>query len=297
MEAADLYDMVAVERVPAIESSPDVFRGLPAAGPYGRVFGGQLVGQAVSAATEAVERVAPGRTAHSLHASFLSAGDCEAPIDYDVSVVRDGRSFSVRSVRATQGERLLMTATLSFQLPTVGLENEVALPSGYPDPDSLTGGDGELGAPTPSGPRPSHRTSVEIRRVPRALDPMSEKVQAGQAVWLRAAAPRSGVAESVGCAVLAMAADFTVLESAVKGHGLTFASDGLSVASLDHSVWWHAPAALDDWVLYVQENPWSGGERALITGRIYDRAGRLLASMAQEGLLRVAQPAQAGRAP
>jgi acyl-CoA thioesterase-2 len=279
-EGADLYDMVAVTGVPGgrgAEALPgfDVYRGRPVVGPYGRVFGGQLVGQAVMAASATIGE---SRPAHSLHASFLRMGDSGQPIDYEVSTVRDGRTISVRTVSAHQHGRELLTATLSFQAPQGGLAHEVAVAIGYPDPDSLEPGALETLA---------HRAVVEIRRVPDRLDPKGPDNRAGQAVWLRAVTPRAHVSPAVGRAVLAMATDFTVLESAVKALGLTLASEGLTVASLDHSIWWHAPAALDDWVLYVQESPWSGGHRALILGRIYARDGRLLASIAQEGLLRL----------
>ncbi|WP_035696795.1 acyl-CoA thioesterase [Glycomyces tenuis] len=285
MERADLYDMIAVERIDGSADGAETFRGTPVSGPYGRVFGGQLIGQAVAAATTAVEQTRPGRAAHSLHAYFLSVGDPRNPIDYEVAAIRDGRSFSVRSVRARQDGRLLLTAELSFQDPAKGPTHEEPRTTAYPEPESLpTCERGPAGA--------VHRTAVEIRRVPPELDPKSELgPRPGQAVWLRAAAPRSGVSDRDGRAVLAMATDFTVLESVVKGHGLTFATEGLTVASLDHSMWWHAPGALDEWVLYLQESPWSGGQRGLVTGRLYTRDGRLLASVVQEGLLRIAPSA------
>lgn len=287
MARVDLYDMVAVERVDDPVSGIETFRGHPVLGPYGGIFGGQLIGQAVAAAAATIEGTVPGRPVHSLHAYFLSVGDSGSPIDYEVSGVRDGRSFSVRSVRAQQDDRLLLTASLSFQVPQEGLAHESPWAPGYPDPESLEPGEQDLSTPVPGGARPGHRSAVDIRRVPPDRDPRAPGVRAGQAVWLRAAAPRSDVPADVGRAVLAMATDFTVLESAVKGHGLSFATDGLTVASLDHSMWWHAPASLDEWVLYVQESPWSGGQRALITGRLHSRDGRLLASVAQEGLMRL----------
>lgn len=277
MERADLYDMVAVERTAATASGTETFRGRPVPGSRGRVFGGQLIGQAVAAAAAAVDRARPGRVAHSLHAYFLSAGDPRTTIDYEVSAMRDGRSFSVRSVRALQDGRLLLTAALSFQAPAEGPSYERPWTAEYPDPESLPAGDRE---------RPGHRTAVEIRRVPAELDPLPTGSGPGQAVWLRAAAPRSDVSDLVGRAALAMITDFTVLEPVVNGHGLTFDTEGLSVASLDHAMWWHAPAALDEWMLYRQQSPWSGGQRGLVTGRLHARDGRLLASVSQEGLVR-----------
>jgi acyl-CoA thioesterase-2 len=287
MGRLDLYDMVTVERTGDRSPGQWAFRGRPVLGPYGRVFGGQLLGQAVAAATASVEEADPERRVHSMHASFLSIGDSTRTIDYEVAHVRDGRSFSVRSVQARQDGRLLLTATASFQSPAEGLTHETPRADGYPDPESLDGNEGAFAATVPLDGRPAHRTAVDIRRVPAALDPRGAARSAGQAVWLRAASPRGDVPESAARAVLVMATDFTVLESAVAAHGLTFTEPGLEVASLDHAMWWHASAALDEWVLYVQESPWAGGQRALITGRVYARDGRLLASMAQEGLIRL----------
>lgn len=291
MPACSLVEMVAVD---AVGAGLSAFRGVAVPGPYGRIFGGQLIGQAAAAATAAVAAAAPGRTAHSMHATFLSAGDHHQPIDYDVSVLRDGRTFSVRSVRARQGERMLLSATVSFQVPAEGPGHETPSVAGYPDPDRLSPEHGDFSVGR-LGAVANHRAAADIRRIPAELDPRDPVTRTGQAVWLRAAGGPHPASPGTNRAVLALATDFTLLESVVQRHDLTFATPGLSVASLDHSVWWHAAASLDDWVLYVQESPWSGGERGLATGSVYAQDGRLLATVAQEGLMRIApggQPTQ-----
>ncbi|ARJ07518.1 acyl-CoA thioesterase II [Cnuibacter physcomitrellae] len=275
-----LYDLVSVTRETSRES--ETFSGQPVGGPYGRIFGGQLIGQATSAASGTVNH---DRVAHSLHAYFPRAGRSDLPVEYEVERVRDGGFFSVRSVTARQGDRVLLRAALSFQRPREGLEHQSEHPVGYPDPDEVAGEDVDE-ALASDGTRPEHRRFVELRRIPRTLDPGASTT--AQAVWMRAARRGGDRSAAVGRAAMAMATDYTVLETVLKSHGLSFRTPGLSIASLDHSLWWHAEGDLDDWLLYVQESPWSGGERGLVSGRIYSRDGRLLASIMQEGLLRLA---------
>lgn len=281
----DLYDMVAVEREP---TRPATFVGNLVPGPKGRVFGGQLIGQAVMAATATVES-ASERVAHSLHTYFVRAGDSSLPVHYDVETIRDGRSFSVRAIRANQKGRLLLTATMSFHATSAGLEHQTGISGRYPDPEGLPETTHRREAFGSDVGRLGHRDSVELRRVPRELDPGTSGDNARQSLWLRArgATVRPNRKDTVTNAALAMATDFTVLESVVFRHGLTLSTPGLSVASLDHSVWWHAPASLDEWLLYVQESPWAGGERGLVFGHLYSRRGQLVASISQEGLVRV----------
>ena len=286
--AVNLHDMVRVDRA----DGKDRFVGELVSGPFGRIFGGQLIGQAVTAATATVSSYSE-RQAHSIHAYFLRKGDADTPVTYKVDRVRDGRSFSVRSVQAFQPDRLLLTATMSFHDARDGLTHQADRAADYPDPDSLPPDKRLLDVPTNSQ-NPGHRSAVELRRIPADLYPQAEGGPPGQAVWIRSRTPSGAHAHALDPAVLALSTDFTVLESIVYGHGLTFATSGLSIASLDHAVWWHAPGNMDDWLLYVQSSPWAGGERGLVTGRIYDRGGKLLASVAQEGLIRL-EPKQAAK--
>ncbi|WP_167138551.1 acyl-CoA thioesterase domain-containing protein [Diaminobutyricimonas sp. TR449] len=286
----DLSDLVVVRPVNPSGSAAATFAGTPIPGSSGRMFGGQLIGQAVMAASMSVHE--HERLAHSLHAYFVRAGRVDLPVSYDVEMVRDGRSFSVRTVRAHQDGRLLMTAGLSFHGPREGLSHQTTWSGGYPDPESLSPDSSRASAQTRDG-RPGHRSFVELRRVPQELT-SEDSTRAGQAVWLRARLPHGERSDAVNRATLAMATDFTLLESIVLGHDVTFETPGIAVASLDHAIWWHAPASFDDWILYEQESPWAGGERGLAHGRLYDRSGRLLASAAQEGLVRVPELAVGG---
>lgn len=288
-----LSDLISVEAVDpqdpdAAAPTSATFVGRPTNGPYGRMFGGQLIGQAAMAATATIGT--PGRVAHSLHALFLRPGRVDLPVRYEVETLRDGRAFSGRLVRASQDGRLVLTATVSFHERGEGLSHAVTPLAGYPDPELL-----ESDAPSfLDGHLLSHRAFVDVRRVPPSDDP--GRPRAGQAVWLRARdpggarSPGSGDARSrsdaLDRAVLAMSTDFTTLETVLRGHNLTTDSSGFTLASLDHAIWWHGASGLDDWVLYVQESPWAGEERGLVSGRVFDRAGVLLASVVQEGLFR-----------
>ncbi|MFJ6078002.1 acyl-CoA thioesterase [Pseudarthrobacter sp. NPDC092419] len=277
--------MVSVRREP---DRPCTFVGNLVPGPKGRIFGGQLIGQAVMAASATVEDISE-RLAHSLHTYFVRAGDASLPIHYDVETIRDGRSFSVRGIRANQKGRLLLTATMSFHATRVGLEHQTRISGRYPDPEDLPNANQGRRTFGSDIDRFGHRDSVELRRVPSELDPGTSGDNARQSLWLRArgATARPNHTDAVSSAALAMATDFTVLESVIFRHGLTLSTPGLSLASLDHSMWWHAPAGLDEWLLYVQESPWAGGERGLVVGRLYNRGGELVASVAQEGMIRV----------
>ena len=277
----NLRDMVRVDR----PDGNDRFVGDLVSGPFGRIFGGQLIGQAVTAATTTIATHSE-RQAHSIHAYFLRKGDAAIPVTYQVDSVRDGRSFSVRSIRAFQHDRVLLTATMSFHDARDGLTHQADRAADYPDPDSLQPDNRLLDVPADSQ-NPGHRSAVELRRIPPKQYPPAAGSPPGQAVWIRSRTPAGAHSPALDPAVLALSTDFTVLESIVYGHGLTFATPGLSIASLDHAVWWHAPGNMDDWLLYIQSSPWAGGERGLVTGRIYDRHGKLLASVAQEGLIRL----------
>lgn len=278
-----LYDLVTVQSTP---HDPDVFVGNAVPGRYGRIFGGQLLGQSVMAASATVD---PQRVAHSLHANFVQAGDPADPVQYRVERIRDGRSFSLRAVRAWQGDRLLMTETMSFHEAGRGLDHSMSHDDRYPAPEDLeTYAGGAQGAYT-SVENLAHRAYIELRPVP-AGGPQRASGDYGQAVWLRARESRTGLSATQAAlhrAVLALASDFTLLEPVVHHHDLSLWTPDVAVASLDHSLWWHTDGRLDDWILYVQETPWAGRGRGFACGRLFSRDGRLLASVAQEGLVRV----------
>lgn len=278
-----LYDLVTVQSTP---HDPDVFVGNAVPGRYGRIFGGQLLGQSVMAASATVD---PQRVAHSLHANFVQAGNPAVPVQYRVERIRDGRSFSLRAVRAWQGDRLLMTETMSFHEAGKGLDHSRSHDDRYPAPEDLETYAGGAQRAYTSVENLAHRAYIELRPVvARGLQYANGDY--GQAVWLRAKESRRDLLAThaaVHRAVLALASDFTLLEPVVHQHDLSLSTPDVAIASLDHSLWWHTDGGLDDWILYVQESPWAGRGRGFACGRLFDRDGRLLASVAQEGLVRV----------
>ena len=237
------------------------------------VFGGQVIAQALVAA----ERTVEDRPPHSLHAYFLLPGDVAAPIVYQVDRVRDGRSFSARRVQAIQHGRPILSMIASFQTPEVGLEHAVAMPD-VPAPEGLAPWASRSGSSRP-GPR-----AVEFRRVePEAVSAPR------QAFWFRAIDRLPDDPRLHRC-VLAYASDLALAGTALRPHGRTFHEKGMFVASLDHALWFHRPARVDEWLLYSMDSPCSQAARGLSRGTIYDRTGRLVASVAQEALMREVHP-------
>jgi len=250
------------------------------------LFGGQVLGQALMAACLTAP---PERRVHSLHAYFLLPGE-HAPVSYEVDRVRDGRSFSMRSVVARQGSKIIFELSASFQLEEDGPEHQAPMPS-HPGPDGLVpesvGRDAIRHLLPPPfcdkllGPR-----GLEIRRV-RPLSPMNPQPRAdGSAMWVRSLA-RLPDDPLLHRALLAYASDHGLLLAATEPHGLSMLRGDVRLASLDHAMWFHRDFRLDDWLLYVTESPSTGGARGLCAGRYYARDGRLVASVMQEGMMRV----------
>ena len=254
--------------------------------PTGRIYGGQVLGQSIIAA----ERTMPtGRVPHSMHGYFLRAGDATQGVTFAVDRIHDGRSFSTRRAQAYQNGVPIFSMIASFQDENPGIEHAEPLPDGIPDPDTLRP-DEELsdGIP-PLSVRMLSERPVDMRHVegPLYLHADPER-RARQAVWMRLRAPFPDD-PALHRAALAYLSDMSIQESILRAHGLSWATPGLKVASLDHAMWWHRPGRVDDWLLYVQESPNARGGRGLATGRIYDREGRLVASVAQEITVRVPQ--------
>lgn len=280
------------ELVQLLELEPlevDLFRGASRDIGSPQVFGGQVLGQAIGAAYATVE----GREIHSLHAYFLRRGDFSAPIVYQVDRSRDGGSFSSRRVVAIQHGKQIFHMSASFQEPTSGVEHQVQMPD-VPPPDTLPDLREELevqAAPLPPAlERFAGRDSpFEFHAVQRVRYPDPLPGPPRLDVWFRAV-------DSVGedprrhACLLAYVSDYHLLSAAMRPHGLSLGSPGVIVASIDHAMWFHRPVRVDEWLLYSIESPAAAGERGFARASIFTEKGVLVASTAQEGLIRVTAP-------
>ena len=290
----ELVELLKLERL-----EDDLFRGQSRDIGTKYVFGGQVLGQALSAAQATVEDGESGdRNAHSLHAYFLRAGDIEAPIVYQVDRTRDGGSFSVRRVTAIQHGKVIFFCAASFHTPEPGSEHQLSMPE-VPQPEDIE----------PAPPLSAEELAKLPTKVQRWLDrsgpfefrhvyPRDElnppKRPPYQQVWFRLAEKVGDDAE-LHRALLAYASDFHLLGTATFPHGISYYQPNVAMASLDHALWFHRPFRADDWLLYSIDSPSVQDARGLARGQIFDRQGKLVASTAQEGLIRVGPaPAKAG---
>jgi acyl-CoA thioesterase-2 len=278
LAALDLTDTGA-------RTSEDIFTGISQWQPQGRVFGGQVLAQSLVAA---MRTIGDDRFVHSMHGYFLRPGDVEQPITFSVDRIHDGRSFSTRRTQAYQGGLPILSMIASFQSADDGLAHQVAMPEGLPQPESLPSAAETLaGIDHPIADAWANGRAFDMRHVP---SPVYFSVEGEhtphQAVWLKAK-DRLPDDENLHRAALAYASDYSILEPIMRGHGVAWATPGLKAASLDHAMWFHRFGRVDEWLLYVQESPTAGGGRGLSLGRIFTRDGLLLASVAQEGMVRV----------
>jgi acyl-CoA thioesterase-2 len=263
-----------------------LFRGKSPQVGWQRVFGGQVIGQALVAATRTVEEA---RFVHSLHAYFVRPGDPAVPIIYDVENIRDGGSFSTRRVTAIQHGKPIYFMTASFQDDEEGFEHQAPMPD-VPMPENLLG-EAELKerflTQAPSHIRAYWERPRPIELRPVALDHYfsAEKLEPSQNIWVRTTGPVPAE-RHLQAAVLAYLSDMTLLDTSLFAHGTSVLDRRLQVASLDHAMWFHRPPVLDDWLLYSQDSPSAFGGRGMTRGAIFSRSGTLLASVAQEGLIR-----------
>ncbi|QCU78293.1 acyl-CoA thioesterase II [Citricoccus sp. SGAir0253] len=267
-----------------------LFTGLTPPQARGRVFGGQVMAQSLMAAIHTVDA---GRAIHSMHGYFIRPGDALQPIRFAVEDLRDGRSFSVRRVHADQDGKTILSLMCSFQEPSPGLDHQSPMPNGVPEPESLPATSQRLGhVQHPVAQEWAWARPFDIRHVDSPLEatPGKERV-ATNMVWMKTFSGLEGDA-NVHRAALAYASDYTLLEPVLRRHGLAWVRPGMSVASLDHAMWWHRPARVDEWLLYVQTSHSAQGARGLSHGRIYSREGELVASVAQEGMIRVPNDAR-----
>jgi acyl-CoA thioesterase-2 len=257
---------------------------------WGRVYGGQVLGQALAAAERTVEQE---RLAHSLHGYFLRPGNPQKSIEYRVERTRDGRSFTTRRIRAEQDGRPIFFMAASFQRPEPGLEHQDEMPDVQgPDglrsfTDLIEGFEKQL--PDSLSDWAMMDFPIEMRPVV-VSDPMRpEPSDPLQRVWLRASAPLPDD-PALHRYVLAYASDFFLLDTALLPHGASYWQGTLKMASIDHSMWFHGDFRVDDWLLYSMDSPRAAGARGLVRGQFFDRSGRLVTSVAQEGLMRPVRP-------
>ena len=277
---ADLVSVLDLERIAETE-----FLGRTQWMPHGRVFGGQVLAQALTAATRTID---PTRHVHSLHSYFLRPGDIEKDIRFSVEILRDGKSFSARRVHALQDDKPIFSMIASFQEDSPGLEHSESMPENVPAPETLPSAADLLGKiDHPAARYWSSARPFDLRHVtePVYLTPAKQQV-ANQMIWFRSLTPMPTEFQ-MHAAALAYASDYSILESILKRHGLSWAHPGLSSASLDHAMWFHRPTKVDQWHLYVQESPSAQGGRGLSIGKIFDQQGNLVASVAQEGMVRI----------
>jgi acyl-CoA thioesterase-2 len=265
----------------------NLFRGVSPQDGRPRIFGGQVLAQGMVAALRTVE---PGRLAHSLHAYFLRPGDPRAPIVFDVHRIRDGRSFTTRRVVAVQRGEAIFNMAVSYHVPEEGLAHQVAMPDATA-PEECPSYEETLrtAAQRRGGELGRIEFPVEVRTVGgfHAFDEAPRPPHI--LTWIRTRGPMPDDPGLHQC-VLAYASDLTIMVAAVYPHRASMRSPGFQSASLDHAMWFHRPFRIDDWVLHEQESPASAGARGLGRGTIFTRAGELVASCAQEGLIRLRPP-------
>lgn len=278
-----LLDVLDLDSTQA-RTTEDIFTGSSHPMPSGRIYGGQVLAQSLLAA----ERTLPeDRAVHSMHGYFLRPGDASQGITIAVDRIHDGRSFSTRRSQAYQNGVPIFSMIASFQDHGPGVEHAAAMPDGVPSPESLLPDEERVeGLPRGVARMLSDR-AADVRHVESPLFlPSDDAKVPQQGVWMRLRAPLPDD-QRVHRAALAYLSDMTIQESILRAHGVSWSLPGLKVASLDHAMWWHRPARVDEWLLYVQESPNARGGRGLATGRVYTREGTLVASVAQEIMIRV----------
>ncbi len=279
----DLVDLLDLEQL-----EDNIFRGESRDLGGKSVYGGQVIGQALVAASRTVEASVP----HSLHAYFLRPGDMEQSIVYEVDRVRDGRSFTARRVQAIQHGQPILSMIASFQKPESGLEHQVAMPKVAP-PEELEDAHALRKTWIERHPETTERqrqallrdAAIEFRPVNpwNPLEPDKRAPQ--QAIWLRAT-DRLPDDPMLHRCIIAYASDFNLLSTALLPHGQSWFSPDMVIASIDHALWFHRDARADEWLLYTMDSPTSQGARGFSRGLIYDRSGKLVVSVTQESLMR-----------
>jgi acyl-CoA thioesterase-2 len=277
----DLLNLLTLETI-----EDGLYRGQSQDLGFGAVFGGQVIGQALSAAKETLP---PERVSHSFHSYFLRPGDAKKPIVYDVENIRDGKSFSARRVQAIQYGKPIFYMTASFQQQEQGFEHQDVMLQ-VPGPEGLVSDldiyrEHEELIPAPLRNKFICEKPIEMRFVTPYNPFKPEKDEPKRYVWLKANGNMPADTR-VHKYLLAYASDFNFLPTALQPHGVSFAQPNMQVATIDHAMWFHRDFRMDDWVLYAIDSPSASGQRGLVRGQIYTRDGVLVASTIQEGVMR-----------
>jgi acyl-CoA thioesterase-2 len=287
----ELVEQLALERI-----EENLFRGQSQDLGWGRVFGGQVLGQALSAA---VQTVPAERKVHSLHSYFLRPGNVHKPIVYEVDRIRDGGSFTTRRVVAVQSGVAIFNMQASFQAVEPGFDHQDSMPEA-PPPESLKTEQERMEERTRHWPAAMREKILaerpfELRPADADDDPFSPVARPPtRKIWLRATS-RLPDDDALHAYLLAYVSDFSFVSTALLPHGVSWiATPGLQLASLDHIMWFHRPFRVDEWLLYDIESPSARGSRGLVRGRVFTADGRLVASTAQEGLMRLRGQSQPG---
>ncbi|GAA1691900.1 acyl-CoA thioesterase II [Microbacterium sediminicola] len=265
-------------------TTEDIFTAVSLPMPGGRIFGGQVLAQAVVAASRTIP---DDRPVHSMHGYFLRPGDATQGVTLSVDRIHDGRSFSTRRTQAFQDGVPIFSMIASFQVEGPGLEHQEPMPAGIPRPDAVSAP--EPATLHPMSQRVLDQSPIETRHVEGTIFNEVPARAARQHVWLRART-RLPDDPAVHRAALAFMSDMTIQEPVLRAHGVPWAQPRLRVASLDHAMWWHRDARADEWLLFAQDSPSSRGGRGLAHGRLYTQDGMLVATVAQEIMARVPDP-------
>lgn len=279
-ELLELLDLEQIET--------NIFRGMSPSDGWQRVYGGQVIGQALVAASRTVEDEA--RSAHSLHGYFLRPGDSTIPILYSVDRIRDGRSFTTRRVVAVQRGEAIFSMSVSFQVLERGLEHQNQIPD-VPPPEAcidLQALRRQHSASTTQNilDQANQPQPIELKFVESFNEFNPNPAPPIQHVWVKTSGKMPKNYRLNQC-LLAYASDLTLLDTSYRPHGIGWRNDKFQVASLDHSMWFHKPFLTDEWMLYQQDSPFAGGARGFSRGTIFNTKGDLIASVAQEGLIRL----------
>lgn len=277
-----LIDLITLDKV-----SENVFEGDNYITPWGRVFGGQVLGQALHAAYQTVPT---DRLAHSMHGYFILAGDVNQPIRYEVDVIRDGGSFTTRRVVAKQNDTPIFVMSASFQLKQEGFEHQITMPNVLP-PDSLLNDYEQIKHLKTIHPKLYkrltiiHPNAIEFRPVENFYKSIEAKQKPYRHVWFKSK-EKTEISLPMHHQLLAYSSDYNLLTTAAVPHLDKALRSNLFFASLDHAIWFHNDCKIDEWMLYATDSPYAGGSRGFSRGNIFNEEGKLIASVVQEGLIR-----------